>query len=528
MQVHASKIEESDIYDAVPYESYPFKLSHPAHLFTMGTLFDLNPTPIEKARVLELGCSSGGNLIPLAVTYPQSQFVGVDFSKTSIDLGDKHIDALELKNIDLKHMLILDFPKEEGLFDYIICHGVFSWVNKKTREKIFNICEDNLKSNGVAYISYNTLPGWNMVNSIRDLMLWHTQSIDDPKQKVTQARMILKFITDGLEEDTSPYSQFLKYEIKPISKLPDNYILHEHLSLYNEPMYFFEFMEQASKRNLAYLSDAMLSTMYTGNLPKSFAEELNKIHNIIATNQYMDFIRNNRFRSTLLCHSSQEINRKLNFQDVTKWYLQLNAKLNESDFTEEVIHSDKIIKMSFSGITLSANKPNNKAVMYVLYKNRFKLLNYDELKSQVKQYCPVNEAELDHLLLNEVNLMRMVLAGLLDFSCYPSSFTTTINGEPKACPLARYQAGIQSYVSTRHHQVARLDPFAKAMLPNLDGKHTHQQIIKMLNDKTKKGELTVLDHDKNPITNEKNKIEILEQLYFQTLNRFAETGVLID
>lgn len=528
MHAHDFHTNESESSNSVIYESFPFNISHPAHLYSMAHLFGLNPPPIEKARVLELGCSNAGNLIPLAVTYPDSHFVGIDLSEPAIELGNKTIQALDLKNIELKTQSILDFSKDEGLFDYIICHGVFSWVDKKIQDKIFRICKENLKPNGVSYISYNTMPGWNMVHIIRDLMLWHTKTISDPKQKVAQARNILKFVTDGTSEDLSPYMQFLKNEINLISSAPDYYILHEHLSQHNDPIYFFQFMDQANQHKLSYISDATLSTMYTGNLPKPFPEELNKIKNIVSVNQYMDFIRNTRFRSTLLCHDSKKINRNIDVKDVTQWYLQLHAKLEESDFTEEMISSDKVIRISYNGVTQSSLTPNHKAVLYVLFKNRFKLIHYDELKSEVKQYCSLNDEELDHLLLHDVNIMRMALSGLLQFSYHPNRFTTAISETPKACPLVQYQATFQNFVFTRKHQVWQLDPIAKFILPNLDGTHTHHELIEMLSKKINQGDISILDQNKKPIEDREEKNKIVTDIYFQVLNKCAESGVLVS
>lgn len=514
-------------YDAAPYQSFPFKQSHPAHLFTLGTLFKMQPTPVENARILELGCSGGGNIIPVAAHYPNTQFLGIDFSQTEINLGTTQIKELGLKNIALRHQSILDFGKEDGLFDYIICHGVFSWVDENVQQKIFQICKESLKPNGIAYISYNTLPGWNMMTSIRDLMLWHTQAIEDPQNKIAQARMILKFITDGLAEDISPYAQFLKQEIKVLSKQADNYILHEHLSYYNKALYFYQFMEHASKHQLSYLSDAMLSTMYAGNMPKSFSEELSKVHNIIATNQYMDFIRNNRFRCTLLCHQEHAVDRRLNVKDVTGLYLQLHAKLNETEFTEEMIHSDKAIKISLGGITMTAHKPQNKAVLYALYHNRYNLIHYNDLKEQLKKHCPLSESQLDHLLIEDVNLMRMILAGLLHFSTSPSNFTTKISAKPIACPYARHQAKTQNFVTNRLHQVTRLDPFAKTVLPYLDGEHDQQTITALITEKVMKGELVLLKQDQKPVTGKIEKMKLIKQLYQDIIVKLANSALIV-
>ena len=158
-------------YDEVPYPSTSHVFTHPDNLATVATLLGLSPTPIIHCRVLELGCAGGGNLIPMALNLPDSSFVGIDASAVQIAEGQQAIAALGLANITLHHLDILDVTAELGQFDYIIVHGIFSWVPTAVRDKILEICQQNLTSNGVAYVSYNTYPGWHMMGSIREMML---------------------------------------------------------------------------------------------------------------------------------------------------------------------------------------------------------------------------------------------------------------------------------------------------------------------------------------------------------------------
>ena len=123
--------------------------------------------------MLELGCADGGNLIPMAELLPQSQFIGIDGSTVQITEGRKVVKEFALKNIRLQAMDILEVNLSLGHFDYIICHGVFSWVPVDTQERIFTLCQNHLAPQGVAYISYNTYPGWHMRGMIRDMMLYH-------------------------------------------------------------------------------------------------------------------------------------------------------------------------------------------------------------------------------------------------------------------------------------------------------------------------------------------------------------------
>src|SRR5207302_1108265 len=112
-------------------ESHPFAQTHPSRLFTVGTLFGLRPVPPARCRVLELGCAAGGNLIPMAEAMPEAQFVGLDYSERQIKDGQSFVKTLGLKNLELKHASITDVDASYGQFDYIICHGVYSWVPTK-------------------------------------------------------------------------------------------------------------------------------------------------------------------------------------------------------------------------------------------------------------------------------------------------------------------------------------------------------------------------------------------------------------
>ena len=160
-------------YDEVPYEFRPFVRSYPDHLATIATLFGMKPQSADRSRILELGCAMGGNLIPMAINLPNSQFLGIDLSARQIADGQAMIKKLGLQNIELRHANILDVDDSYGMFDYILCHGVYSWVSPEAQEKILSICSKNLKPMGVAYVSYNVYPGWHMFGMIRDMMIYH-------------------------------------------------------------------------------------------------------------------------------------------------------------------------------------------------------------------------------------------------------------------------------------------------------------------------------------------------------------------
>ncbi|MBS0290381.1 MAG: methyltransferase regulatory domain-containing protein [Proteobacteria bacterium] len=515
-------------YNAYPYLSFPFSHTHPTHLFTLAKLFNLQPKAVETAKVLELGCASGGNLIPMAFHFPTAEFLGIDLSEKQVAMGLKDIKALSLTNINILHQSISNFNVPDK-YDYIICHGVYSWVDTAVREKILQICHDNLATNGIAYISYNTYPGWNMVNSVREMMSWHTKNISDPSAKAQQARTLLKFITDGLQDDKSPYAEFLKGEINLLSKQPDSYLLHDHLSSFNQPVYFYQFMEAANKQQLSYLSDAFLATMFTDNLPPQFSKELNKINNIIVSGQYMDFIRNQRFRSTLLCHQALKVNRALKTEDVEQFYLQLMGTPNNPNFNEASIQEGKEIIFTHGTLSLKAQNQLSQLALLILHENRYKPIHYNELCSKLAQRSNNNDMAFIKKHLNEsLNLLRAVFAGIVNLYSYPSIYTLEVKEKPIACPLARYQAKQQNFVTNRRHEPVGLDPLTKTLLEHLDGTHDIHALEAVLEKQIQEKKLLALDENKQPIEDINQIKKHIAQLCPKALENMAKNALLIE
>ena len=124
-------------YDAQPYDSNAFYYSSPAHLRAAAYLYGIDTPPVANARVLELGCAAGGNLLPFACMYPNATAVGVDLSEVQVNQGKELIERMGLTNLQLHAMSITDITPEFGIFDYIIVHGVFSWVPPEVRDAIY-------------------------------------------------------------------------------------------------------------------------------------------------------------------------------------------------------------------------------------------------------------------------------------------------------------------------------------------------------------------------------------------------------
>ena len=112
-----------------PYTSNSFPQSAPGQLDAIAHLFGLETPEVSSARVLEIGCAAGGNLIPFAAAHPQAHTVGIDLSQVQVDQGRTRAQALGLNNLEL---LAGDIARMNlaalGQFDFIVAHGVYSWV----------------------------------------------------------------------------------------------------------------------------------------------------------------------------------------------------------------------------------------------------------------------------------------------------------------------------------------------------------------------------------------------------------------
>lgn len=297
----------SDAYDETPYISQPFSYTSPGHLRAVAHLYQLEAPALERAKVLELGCAAGGNLLPFALAHPEAEVVGVDLSPQQIDAGRQVAEAVGARNLDLRAMSLTDITAAFGSFDYIICHGVFSWVPPEVRDAILRICRENLAPQGIAYVSYNTYPGWKASDVIRDAMVLNSFGAETPQEKIARAKDMLALIEGGLWQN-NPLRSALQLAAQKLRDQTDHYLLHEYLEAINTPCYFLEFAAAAQQAGLAYVTDAEPQQTFPSTYGSAVALGLNGL-SVNASRemreQYLDFAVGRQFRKSLLVHAER-------------------------------------------------------------------------------------------------------------------------------------------------------------------------------------------------------------------------------
>jgi methyltransferase-like protein/ubiquinone/menaquinone biosynthesis C-methylase UbiE len=523
-----SDISQS-FHDEMPYLSRPFPHSLPQNLRAIGLLFGLNPPALATAKVLELGCSSGANIVSFAANYPNSQCVGIDISKVEIDQGLNELSTFTCSNVTLKQANILEVDASWGEFDYIICHGVWSWVPKEVRDKIFEISKQNLSPNGIAHISFNTKPGWNMASTLRDMMLFHTQNTSNPKEKVQQSRAFLEFIDEALEGDISAYTQFLKKETDVLRAKTDSYLYGEYLCENNYSEYFKNFIAHATDRNLSYLADTDLAMMFLGNMPKKVVEQLGQIKNGILSEQYMDFIRNTRFRRTLLCHDDLQIKKNVNAQSLEALLFTLSL-IPEKDSKEiNFLNNTQVATFYYEGnkdVTITSGKPISKAMFYTLFEHtRYPLSIVDMVDKVASRLGVEKRAEIKQVLESE--LLKLIFSGHVKIYCEAPKHINEVTDNPTITEYARnqlkYVSETHPWVTNQLHEVVFTDQLMVHLLPILDGSRNKDALLdemfELPNLNINQGDQVVTDPERRKV--------LLSQLLDVTLNKLKMSALLV-
>jgi SAM-dependent methyltransferase/methyltransferase-like protein len=464
-------------YDEVPYESFPIIGTHPDRLSTLAQLMGIDAPELDTCRVLELGCAGGGNLIPMAVELPGAQFTGLDSSAAQIAAGDAVIRALRLANVRLIAANLMDIDDDFGQFDYIIAHGIYSWVPNAAQEKILEICNRHLAPKGVAYVSYNTLPGWRMRGTIRDLMRYHALQFPEPDKRVGQARAMLDFLARGVPDGNNAYGMLLRSELELLRGAPDYYILHEHLADQNEPVYFHEFVERAYHQGLQYLGDAEFGTMLASRFAPQVADVVRSVPDVVRQEQLMDFLSNRAFRQTLLMHLEQPIDRSFAPQCLKGLWVSSSAGPARANpnLAEGIVEKF----CTPAGLCLNTARAITKSALVALAARWPEAIAFSDLvASAYSRLHPLAakppQAEDFELLGGE--LLRCYAASVVELHAYASPYSIEPGTRPRVSPLTRYQAERGARVATLRHESILVPDAIRALLPLLDGSSTLDEI----------------------------------------------------
>ena len=548
-------------YDKFAYPSALYAQTHPDRLATIATLTGLRTADINRARVLELGCGDGNNLITMACTLPNSEFLGFDLAVEPIRRGQQMIADLGLKNVTLRQMNLLEAPADLGVFDYILAHGLYSWVPEPVREKILAICRDHLAENGVAYVSYNAYPGNHLRDAVRGMMRFHVQQFSEPPEQIRQARIFLKFLSEA-KVKPGLWQDLVKHQFERVEKYADAGFFHDDLSAVNQPFYFHEFMEAAGRHQLQFLAEADIRDKQTTGLTEEamgIVQKMDKV-NRIAREQYLDFISGRSFRQTLLCRQDCRLNHEPELERVCNLFAAADVALvnpgantavpGMEDFQRAkavIATGNPLLKSAL--VYLGQVWPRRVPFSELLDKARWQrhgpnssaLPKTDDslgrsgsatgqdgraevAAPQAKPLCP--NIETDRRELAEF-LVRCYAIGFVDLHSYPSTFVTEISERPVASPLARLQMRRgQTVASFRHLPLKIEDALGRELVGLLDGTRDRAALLEELGKGVRSGAIPIYS-DGNRVTDPQKAAELLAAQLEPSLASLARLGLLV-
>jgi SAM-dependent methyltransferase len=444
-----------DSYDAVRYPNLPRNQSHPAYISALAMIAGLELPPVERWRVLEIGCGDGSNIIPLGFDYPEGRFVGVDRARDTLEIGRRFAAKSGCTNMQWHASDFADW-QPEGEFDYIIAHGVYSWVPPEIREKILEICRVALKPLGVAFISYNAFPGCHFRRFASDLLRFHVRYETDPTQRIESARNIARLVINQPGEE--PLQPAIRKEMETLLKRDGTALYHDDLAEINDPFYLLDFVACAARHGLQYLGDADPGRDDVRGLPLEAEDWLE-------SRQYGDFWARRRFRETLLCRRDIPLDRKLRLDRFRDLFAASRVKPAEPG-------EDGQQRFDFpDNRNLTTNHPLAKDML-------------GRLASLWPGSMQLGKFPLDGYPADTVAelLMRLVESGALELRVAPPRIAAAVSDRPAASPLARAQAaeGRRMITNQRHMSVQFGDENSRKFLLLLDGSRDRPALAREL------------------------------------------------
>ena len=519
-------------YDDAPYESYAHPRSSPGHLAAIALAFGLDSPDVSHARVLEIGCASAGNLIPFAAMYPHAHAVGIDLSRGQIEHGRQRVHALGLDNVEL---VVGDIARADlaalGQFDFIICHGVYSWVPDDVQEAILTACSHLLVPDGVAYLSYNVYPGWKAKEIVRDAMLLSADRAARPEDRVRAARDTVDFLQHVAQPDGVLAKALADYQ-ELATQTGDYYLLHEELEAFNNPCYFRDLVDRARTHGLAYLADTQLEYMFAQNYGPTVVDHLAAEygHDQVLLEQHLDFVVDRSFRETLLVHATRgdQIRHQLDRSS----FGRLHVSALTTPITEDARLDDS--KQHYGDpnrMTFYANDAGVKAALAALSDCWPWTMSRSELVESAR--ARLVDAEIVESVGLEARidalLELLIIQGHARYRLEPVSpegASTSIKlDEPVRRMAELTRDDVDAFVFNQWHEMMPLAPVDRYLVPLLDGTRNRDALLELLMAVYRQN-LIQIDRDDGQPLSDADAREVLAREVADLPRRLAELRLL--
>jgi len=505
-------------YDEAPYRSAPLIRAHPARIAANARFLGLAAPAVAEARILEIGCASGGHLIPLAARLPRARLVGIDLSPVQIAEGQQRIARLGLGNITLAARSLSELGPDDGQFDYILCHGVYSWIPAALRDDLLRVCKARLSPDGVAMISYNVLPGWRLFQIARDCLQLHAGGLATHEARSAQARRLFELLA-AASNDKHSYGRFWRDEARHMAAGDDAYLAHEIFEETNAPCTFRDFAARAGERGLAYLSETCLALNTVASLAADAAEAIVELagDDILAREQYIDIFSGRSFRESLLVHAERAASVDRAMPAARLADFDLIAPIGLAAAAVEGKPSQWIIADGEEGVV--CDDADVAAAIQRLIARR-------PSSSRLADIAPAGVTVAQREAIAAM-LLRLLKLGHLDISTQEIACAVGRPIRPKAWELAAIDARHANSTATLRHAPFHMAPLQRLLLLALDGARTRDELVALVVEEGLSGNMRATSPD-GPVEGRDNLTAFLGPRVDECLAVFAGVGLLVE
>ncbi|HEX4028956.1 MAG TPA: class I SAM-dependent methyltransferase [Terracidiphilus sp.] len=433
----------------------------------MAILHGLAPAPVERCRVLEIACGDGSNLIPMAYALPSSEFVGFDLAQSPIERGQARAAELGLSNLRLFQGDLLDAGQQLGPFDYIVAHGFYSWVPAAVRERLLAVCQELLTENGIAFISYNALPGGQVRTMLREMMLFSAADVDDPEGQVREGLDFLRVVCAGRAENDA-FRAMLESQIERMAKRPVAATLHDEFGAVYYPVRVLDFAAHANRYGLQYVCEAELppakDPSYRADVQVSLDERA--AGDFLKREQLLDYLRMRSFRQSLLCRTECAVQRDYPADSLQRLSLASSA-------TEERDSDTGVSAFVLpSGARMELNHPGFMALLRELTAAWPGAMPLQSLEPQLESMGLPLAGD------GKAWLIRLAIARMVEFRAWNPPVARQIGPQPRASACSRQEGRSLTQVATLLHLTIGIeDEKARYLLSLLDGSRNRGALL---------------------------------------------------
>lgn len=495
----------TDPYDVVPYEGRAVPATHPERLAVAAMRAGRAPADPARASVLELGCAEGGNLVPMAYHLAEARFLGVDGSRAHVEAATEAKDRLGLDNLALRRADFRELTDAElGEHDYVIVHGVLSWVDRETQAVLLELVRRHLAPDGVAYLSYNCAAGWALKGELRQLLLRHTAALASPEEKIRASRELCAILAASPLREASLHAAALAERAEAALRDRDAYLLHEYLAPENHAFRQGEIRALCAEHGLAFVSELAHATS-RADVEDDLERNLRRRYDDpVDVAELCDVMLGRAFRASLFCRAGARTDADaglalLGERGVFRGSLRPEAKRTSLD--AEVTETF----LAPSGATIAVRHPALKAALLELARAWPRGLSVDDLGERAAMLLELRRvegvdprsvetrAELTRDLLELARLEHLDLR-LSDPPCAREA-----PAAPRVEALTRFEAERSPAVTTPHHAVVPLDPFTRSLVRHLDGSRDRAELARRMTEHVEAGDLTLGDPSGRPL-----------------------------